>query len=253
MTVGLAGAGNMARALARGWAQPVLCTDGGSGRAAQLVAEVGGEAVGSNAELARRADVIVLAHKPAQLHQVAAEAAAAAAGKLVISLLARVERSAVEAAYPGATVLRVQPNLGVERRCGVSAVGAPDDSSAGAAVRRAEDLFERVGTVVVVPDRLIDVASACSGVGPAYWALAMEAQVDAAIRAGLTPSQASLLVGETMAGTGQILRERDWDTLGLRRAVASPGGTTARGLAALERAGVRAAFSQAMDDVLEPR
>ena len=52
MQIGLVGSGNMARALARGWGDPVLCTDGGSGRAAALAAEVGGEAVGSNAELA---------------------------------------------------------------------------------------------------------------------------------------------------------------------------------------------------------
>jgi pyrroline-5-carboxylate reductase len=149
--------------------------------------------------------------------------------------------------------VRVQPNLGVEQRCGVSALGAPEGGDAAAAVEQARELFARVGTVVVVPDRLIDAASACSGVGPAYWALAMEAHVDAAIRAGLSPAQASVLVGETMIGTGQILREREWDTLGLRRAVASPGGVTARGLAALERGGIRAAFSQAMDDTLGPR
>ena len=253
MTVGLVGAGNMARALARGWAQPVLCTDGGSGRAAALAAELGGEALSSNAELARRAEVIVLAHKPAQLESVAAEAAPGAAGKLVVSLLARVERGDVVAAYPGATVVRVQPNLGVESRCGVSAVGAPEGGEGTAGLERTRALFERLGTVVVVPDRLIDVASACSGVGPAYWALAMEAHVDAAIRAGLSPAQASVLVGETMTGTGRILREREWDTLGLRRAVASPGGVTARGLAALERGGLRAAFSEAMDETVGPR
>ena len=253
MTLGLVGAGNMARALARGWAQPVLCTDAGSGRAAALAAELGGEALNSNAELARRAGVLVLAHKPAQLEQVSAEAASGAAGKLVISLLARVERAEVAAAYPGATVVRVQPNLAVERRCGVSALGAPEGGDGAAGVESAQELFERVGTVVVVPDRLIDVASACSGVGPAYWALAMEAHVDAAIRAGLSPAEASLLVGETMAGTAQILREREWDTLALRRAVASPGGVTARGLAALERGGVRAAFSDAMDATVGPR
>ena len=253
MTVGLVGAGNMARALARGWAQPILCTDGGSGRAAELTAEVGGEALGSNAELARRAEIIVLAHKPLQLDTVAAQAAGPAAGKLVISLLARVPHATVAAAYPGSTVLRVQPNLGVEHRCGVSALGQPDAGYGADAIEVARELFARVGTVVVVPDRLIDAASACSGVGPAYWALAMEAHVDAAIRAGLSPAQASALVGETLAGTGQLLRERDWDTLGLRRAVASPGGVTARGLAALERGGIRAAFSDAMDATLETR
>jgi len=253
VTVGLVGAGNMAHALARGWAEPILCTDGGSGRAAKLAAEVGGEAIAGNAELARRADVVVLAHKPAQLESVSAEIDGAADGKLVVSLLARVPRSALAAAYPGSTVLRVQPNIAVERRCGVSALGAADDDVSPELAQTARDLFARVGTVVVVSDRLIDVASACSGVGPAYWSLLVEAQVDAAVRSGLTPAQASVLVGETMAGTAQLLRDRDWDTLAVRREVASPGGTTARGLAALERGGVRAAFSAAIDDVLEPR
>ena len=87
--------------------------------------------------------------------------------------------------------------------------------------------------------------------GPAYWALLVEAQVDAAIRRGMAPHLAATLVTETMAGSAALLRARENDTLGLRRAVTSPGGTTARGLAALERGGVRAAFSAAMDDVVD--
>ena len=55
-----------------------------------------------------------------------------------------------------------------------------------------------------------------------------------------------------MAGSAELLRAREHDTLRLRREVTSPGGTTARGLAALERGGVRAAFATAMDDVLGP-
>jgi pyrroline-5-carboxylate reductase len=53
-----------------------------------------------------------------------------------------------------------------------------------------------------------------------------------------------------MAGSAALLAHRGGDTLGLRRAVTSPGGTTSRGLAALERGGVRAAFAAAMDDVV---
>jgi pyrroline-5-carboxylate reductase len=60
-----------------------------------------------------------------------------------------------------------------------------------------------------------------------------------------------VLVTETMAGAAELLRARDHDTLALRRAVASPGGTTARGLAALERGGIRAAFADAIDDVVD--
>ena len=78
------------------------------------------------------------------------------------------------------------------------------------------------------------------GVGPAYQALVAEAQVDAAVRGGLAPGLAGRLVAETMAGTAALLETRDYDTLAVRREVTSPGGTTARGLAALER-GRRAA------------
>jgi pyrroline-5-carboxylate reductase len=253
VTLGLVGAGNMARALARGWSMPLLCTDAGSGRARALVAEVGGEALESNAELASRADLVVLAHKPLQLESVAAQVAPEAGGKPVVSLLARTPLASLAAAYPDSPVFRVQPNLAVEAGCGVSALAEPGDGVPTELMRRVHELFTRVGTVVVVDDRMIDVASACSGVGPAYWALLVEAQVDAAIRRGLSGPQASTLVGETMAGTAELLRRRDWDTLAVRREVASPGGTTAQGLAALERGGVRAAFAEAIDDVLEPR
>jgi pyrroline-5-carboxylate reductase len=246
--IGFIGSGNMARALALGWGDPVLCTDSGSGRAQQLAALVGGEAVGSNRELAERADLIVLAHKPAQLGTVAEEIAGAA--KAVVSILARTTQAEVRAAYPGTPVFRVEPNTPVELRRGAIAFAhsnGTEDPELRAAVRQ---LFERVGTVVDVPEALMGVAGALSGVGPAYWALLVEAQVDAAIRRGLPPAVATTLVTETMAGSAELLGKRHGDTLAMRRDVTSPGGTTARGLAALERGGVRAAFASAMDDVL---
>ncbi|MEA2310288.1 MAG: pyrroline-5-carboxylate reductase, partial [Solirubrobacteraceae bacterium] len=110
--------------------------------------------------------------------------------------------------------------------------------------------FERIGTVVEVPERLMTVAGACSGVGPAYIALLAEAWIDAAVRRGMPAAMATTLITETLAGTAELLRHNGGDTLGLRRAVASPGGTTARGLAALERGGVRAALGSAMDEVV---
>jgi pyrroline-5-carboxylate reductase len=101
-----------------------------------------------------------------------------------------------------------------------------------------------------VPERLMPVAGAVSGVGPAYWALVVEAWVDAAVKAGMPSAAASRLVIETMAGSAELIRAQDGDTLAVRRGVASPGGTTAKGLAALERGGVRAAFASAMDAVV---
>ena len=81
MQVGLIGAGNMARALARGWGDPVLCSDAGSGRAKALAEELGGEALALEPAVAQRADLVVLCHKPAQLAQVAGEIARRGAGR----------------------------------------------------------------------------------------------------------------------------------------------------------------------------
>jgi pyrroline-5-carboxylate reductase len=247
--IGLIGSGNMARALALGWGEPVLCTDSGSGRARELAALVGGEAVASNRELAERADLVVLAHKPAQLGPVAAEVGGAA--KAVVSILARTTQAEVRAAYPETPVFRIEPNTPVEVRRGVLACAIPDAPVDADVQARVRELFGRVGTLVDVPEPLMRVAGATGGVGPAYWALLVEAQVDAAIRRGMPPRLASRIVSETMAGTAELLRAREVDTFALRRAVTSPGGTTARGLAALERGGVRAALAQAMDDVVD--
>src|SRR3954468_21400502 len=98
MRVGFIGAGNMARALARGLGEPVLCTDAGSGRARRLADELGGEAVGSNRELAERAELVILAHKPVQLEAVASDVGGSA--KAIVSLLARTPQADVARSPP---------------------------------------------------------------------------------------------------------------------------------------------------------
>jgi pyrroline-5-carboxylate reductase len=246
MQVGLIGAGNMARALARGWGDPVLVSDSGSGRARQLARELGGEAFDSNVEVADRADLIVLCHKPAQFADVARELRGHA--KAVASVLGGVPPTALRQEY-GVPVFRFMPNTPVEVRRGVLCYSPEADPDAELEPQVLE-LFGRLGTVVKVPERLIDAAGAVVGVGPAYHALVAEAQVDAAVRGGLAPGLAGLLVAETMAGTAALLETRDYDTLMVRREVTSPGGTTARGLAALERGGVRPAFQDAFDAVV---
>jgi pyrroline-5-carboxylate reductase len=141
------------------------------------------------------------------------------------------------------------PNTPVEVQRGIICyVAAPDVPPA--LERQVVALLGRLGSVVAIEERLIGPASAVMGVGPAYQALLAEAQVDAAIRHGLGPALAGRLVAETMAGTARLLAARDYDTLAVRREVTSPGGSTARGLAALERGGVRSAFQSAIDAVV---
>jgi pyrroline-5-carboxylate reductase len=112
------------------------------------------------------------------------------------------------------------------------------------------ELLERAALVVVLPERLIGVATAAMGVWPAYVALIVEAQVDASVRAGMAPRQAAELVTAAIEGSAALIAHHGYDTLAVRREVTSPGGATARGLHALEDSGLRAAFAQATDAVL---
>jgi pyrroline-5-carboxylate reductase len=248
MQIGLIGAGNMARGLALGWGQPVVCTDVLPERARALADEVGGEAVGSSAEVAQRADLVFLCHKPPQLQAVAGEVAPHA--RAVASILAATPLASVKAAYPDRPVYRVLPSTPVEVRQGAVILAADDeqDPELDAAVR---ELLAGLGTLVVLDDGVVDVAMGLMSNAPAYYALVVEAQVDAGVRYGLTPDQAARLVVQTMAGTAELIRRQDYDTLAVRRAVTSPGGSTARGLDALERGGLRGAFSAALDAILQ--
>jgi pyrroline-5-carboxylate reductase len=247
MQVGLVGSGNMARGLARGWGRPVLCTDVLRERAEALAAELGGEAARSNAELAQRADLVVLCHKPQQLGDVAGEIAPHA--KAVASILGGVPLADVKAAYPDRPVYRFLPNTPVELRQGV-VVRAADGHQDARLDQDVPALFAELGLLVEVADGLVDTAMGLMSCAPAYVALLAEAQVDAGVRHGLPPDKAAEMVVQTFAGTAALLARRGHDTLAVRREVTSPGGSTARGLAALERAGVRAAFQDALDAVV---
>jgi len=242
MIVGFVGAGSMAAAMARGLvgeAEGMLFTDSGSGRAAGLARELGGETVGSNRELAERADLVVLAVKPANLGAVVDELGGATA---VVSLLGATSLDSVGGLFPEADVARVMPNLAVEVRRGVLCV-------AGVLSAEVRGMLEVLGHVIELPDSEFDAATAVMGCAPAYLALAVEAIAAAGAEAGLEEELARELVVETTAGTAELLRERH--PADLREAVASPGGSTEAGLEALEREGARGAFEAAVRASLE--
>jgi pyrroline-5-carboxylate reductase len=242
MIVGFCGAGSMAAAMARGWAgvaESMLFTDGGSGRAAELAQELGGEALASNAELADRADLVVLAVKPAKLEEVASDLAAA---EVIVSLLGATSVERLASVFPDTDVIRVMPNVGVEVRKGVLCV-------AGSESNEVRGMLELLGHVVELPDAQFDAATAVMGCAPAYLAVAVEALAEAGAEAGLDADLARELVVETTAGTAELLRARH--PADVRKAVASPGGSTEAGLEALDREGAGAAFRAAVQASLE--
>jgi pyrroline-5-carboxylate reductase len=250
MRIGLIGAGNMASALARGLGEPALVADVDRDRAEALAAAIGGRAAGSNREAAEGSDVVVLCHKPPQLATVAAEIRDHAPA--VVSILGGVPVAAVEEAYPGRPVYRLMPSIPVEVRQGVVCY-APGARAAGGPEAEIRELLGRLGTLIELPEPSFDAATAVMSCSPAFYALVVESLVDAGVAHGLTPDVAATMAVESLAGTAAVLREGGNDTRDLRRRVTSPGGMTARGLAALERGGVRATFEDAVAAVVGSR
>lgn len=249
MRLGLIGAGNMASALARGIGEPVLVHDVDEAKASALAEELGGEAVGSNAELAERADVLVLCHKPKQLEDVASEIAGRAS--VVVSILAATGTERIAAAYPGASIYRFIPNIPAEVGRGVfcyvagpGAADGPEDEILA--------LMGRTGSVIQLDDEpLIEPAMALMACGPGFLALVAETFADAGAAHGLDRDDAMRMVVETMGGTADYLARHGYDGAALRTRVATPGGTTEKGLIALEETGLRDVTRAAVDAVVE--
>jgi|SRR5919204_5888431 pyrroline-5-carboxylate reductase len=246
MKLGFAGAGNMAGAMARGWAagpggpDEMLFCDIDAARAQALAEQVGGETRTALRDLADSSDVVVLAVKPGALDTVAEELAGRAPA--LLSMLAATTIARVAEAFPGVPILRVMPNQPVEVRRGVVCCAPPHEMS-DELRDRLLGLLTVLGGVVELEESKIDAAMAIMSSSPAYIALVAEALTRGGEREGLDPTLAAELVAGALAGTAELLRKRDPATI--RRAVASPGGSSEAGLAKLE--GVEDAFLSAVN------
>ncbi|CAI4032385.1 Pyrroline-5-carboxylate reductase [Nitrospira tepida] len=133
----------------------------------------------------------------------------------------------------GATALALSPDL------------SPQD------IARATALFESVGSVTVVEERLMDAVTGLSGSGPAYVFLIIEALADGGVKAGLPRPVAAALAAQTVLGAATMVLETGLHPAELKDRVASPGGTTIAGLHALEQGGLRAALMSAVEAAAE--
>lgn len=189
------------------------------------------------------ADGAVVAVKP---NDVRAACAAIAGTKRVLSIAAGVPIATLEDALgPGTAVVRAMPNTPALVGAGAAAIAAGTEAGDDD-LDWAESVLGAVGGVVRVPEKLLDAVTGLSGSGPAYVFLVAEALIDAGVLAGLPREVSVTLTTQTLLGAARLLAETGETPEALRAAVTSPGGTTAAGLRALESAGVRAAFLDAV-------
>ncbi len=192
-----------------------------------------------------RCDGLVLATKPQ--HVIGALQGASEVGfNRALSIAAGLSTATLDAAAgEGVPVVRAMPNT--PSLVGQGAAAVCVGASAGAAdVEWATSILGAVGLVEVVDEGLMDAVTGLSGSGPAYVFMISEAMTEAGVLRGLPRDVASRLAHHTILGAGRMLTESETDPHELRAAVTSPGGTTAAGLAALERRALRSAIIEAV-------
>jgi pyrroline-5-carboxylate reductase len=164
----------------------------------------------------------------------------------VLSIVAGLPCARLETALGGQpVVVRAMPNTPALVGAGVTAISGGSFATS-ADLAWAEEVMSAVGTVVRLPERLLDPVTGLSGSGPAYFFLVAEALVEAGVQMGLTRDVSRTLVVGTMLGSAKLLAETGQDPEALRAMVTSPAGTTAAGVRALESRAVRSAFMEAV-------
>ncbi|MCL2883188.1 MAG: pyrroline-5-carboxylate reductase [Coriobacteriia bacterium] len=170
---------------------------------------------------------VILAVKPNTVHDVSCELSEAWATppKRVISIAAGVTTASIQECFKNSAVVRVMPNLPLAVGAGMSVV-APSASTAQSEAELTCRLFSLMGEARIIEEGMINVATAVSGSGPAYFALFTEELAKAGEAAGLDAQLARDLAKQTLIGAARYLDVTNEPPEAFRQAVTSPNGTT---------------------------
>jgi len=245
MKVGFIGAGKMAEAMISSFlarkvlaAHTIFASDVSAERLRILKRQYNINVYSNNNIISGMAEVIFLSIKPQQMGDVLAEIAPGITNKhLVISIAAGRKISAIQELLPRARCIRVMPNMASLVSEGMSVFCAGSSATADDK-RTAMKLLSCFGKVLELPEKKFDAVTAVSGSGPAFFAYLLNAVADAGVKQGLSGADALLLAEQTMLGTARLLIEKKLDPQELINSVASAKGTTAAGLAILEKSPV---------------
>ena len=253
------GGGAMAKAIIKGIIggglvapEQIMVGEPTEAHAAALHADYGVKTTTDNKEAVRDADLVIFAVKP-QVAPVALTPDLIACFKedaWVLSIMGSVTLEQLHAYAPGFPVVRTMPNTPLACGAGMTAICC-DTKVTSEMKEAAGAIFSSCGEIEYVDEKALDAITAISGCGPGYFFVIIDALADAGVRAGLPRALAIKLAAQTMAGSGKLCIESGLHPAQLRDQVTSPGGTTIAGIHALENHGVRGAFYDAVQAVLE--
>ena len=252
--IAFVGGGQMAEAIIGGLIAGNICrpeslraTDRVPARCDLLKSRFGVHVGSDNREAVAWADVVILAVKPQVLLAVVQDLSGDLQRVLVISIAAGVTIQAIMSHAPQARrIIRAMPNMPALVREGMTALASTEtlsqeDRDIGHAV------FQAVGRVVSIEERLMDAVTGLSGSGPAYVFQAIEALADGGVKMGLPRQTAEVLAAQTVFGAAKMVLESGDHPAKLKDRVASPGGTTIAGLHRLEEGRFRATLMGAVE------
>ncbi|MDR2641479.1 MAG: pyrroline-5-carboxylate reductase [Planctomycetaceae bacterium] len=255
--IGFIGTGQMATSLASGFLktqtvrpEQLFGYDLLSEASNRFAKITNGKAVGTIEELVKQSEVVVLSVKPQQMHEVLhALGAIRAHGfqPLWISVAPGLPITVyLKELGTTARLVRVMPNTPChvgEGVCGFClSEGATDEDAA-----LAQSLLSTVGIAIRFPERQLDAVVGLSGSGPAYVYMMIEAMADGGVKMGLSRELSLKLAAQTVLGSARMVLQTGEHPAVLKDKVCSPRGTTISGVAALEKAGFRAAVINAVE------
>lgn len=252
-SVGCIGCGNMGGGVLRGLAVQGKYRLLGHDHSRSKVEALGAEWADSPKELARCADIVILAVKPHQMEAMLEEIRPALdASKIVLSLAAAFSMEKLRAGVAGmCPVARVMPNLPVIVGKGVFALCFDDKALQEPQKAELLALFQSMGKAVVLPEAQFSAFSSLVGCGPAFVFLFMEGLQNAGITMGLKAPVVKELVAAMVEGSAKLCLESPESFADLRVKVCSPAGTTIRGVNHLERCAVRGHVTDAVLEALK--
>lgn len=255
--IGFVGAGKMATAFAKGMTakgfseKNLMAYDVSVDASANFASATGAVTVSNVTELAVNCDVIVLAVKPNHARQALEPLSRSQIeDKLLVSIMAGVKIDTLIDWSASKRVVRVMPNTPALIGEGASAFACSaevDDKSKEIVL----DMLQAVGVAMEVEEKLLDAVTGLSGSGPAYVFDFIQALADGGVYAGLPRQQALVLAASTVAGAARMVLDTATHPIELKDQVTSPGGTTSRGLMALEEGAFRATVARAVVEATE--
>ena len=168
---------------------------------------------------------------------------------ILVSAAAGVRLNQLEDALPNHSWTRIIPNIPVEVNAGT--IGMTFGQHMNETTHQIVSLMKLLGDVIPVSEDQLNIVGTIGGCGSAFIDVIMDALSDAAVKHGLDREKAYQLVSSMVAGTGKLALESKLSPSTLRDQVTSPGGTTIRGVQALEKHGVRFAMMDAVDEASE--